>query len=1068
METNDQDNLQARLPMADKLQWRDRELQLLLQATQQINTRLEVPTILRQLVTAALELTGATGGAAGLMVDGKMVFTEYHQPGRIFPIDYRFDPGWGVPGWVIQTRAPYLSDDAEHDSHVIPKIQQALGFRTLVNVPILSPEGQLLGCFELHNKTKSQPFNTQDVSLLQGLSTSAAVALENARLLIEHERAEKMLQEHVDELAVLNALGQTVNATLALDQTITAALQGMLNAVQPDLAFLFLREDVRLILRKVLPPSAKQRLGMIPEHRVGECLCGLAVRQAKPLYARDIFSDCRCTWEECKKAGLKSFAALPLRSGDEIIGVIGLASEAERDFQRQAGFLEILANQVSTALANARLFETAQRELAERKRGEDALRESEARLRAVIEGAPFGAHSYELQPDGRLLLTGANPSAGRILGIDHEKLLGRTIEDAFPGLAGTEIPDAYRRLAAIDGSLEKDHVIYEHGQIKGAFAVHGFHTGPNRMSAFFSDITERRRAEEEVRRLNRELRAVSACNQALVRATNEQTLLTEVCQIICDVAGYRFAWVGLAEHDEAKTVRVAGWGGKEDGYLANARITWADTESGRGPTGSSIRTGKTYYTQDFQTSPEIALWRDAALERGYRSSIALPLFRDDGAAFGTLSVYSTQPNAFTPEEIRLLEELAGDLAFGITGLRARAAHRQAENEKEKLRTQLLQAEKMEAVGRLAGGVAHDFNNMLQAISGNATLALDDLPPDSSLRENLEEIQKSAERSTDLTRQLLAFARKQTIQPKILDLNDTVAGMLKMLRRLMREDIDLAWMPGADLWPVKLDPSQIDQILANLCVNARDAIADTGKVTIETANVPLDDTYALTHPECVPGDYVMLAVSDTGRGMNDGTRAHLFEPFFTTKEVGKGTGLGLATVFGIVKQNQGLINVYTEPGQGTTFKIYLPRAEGDTTVTEQKTVPRSLRGDETVLLVEDEEQILNLGRRILTQQGYTVLVASRPEAALAEAARHPGTIHLLITDVVMPGMNGRELLQRLRARNPELKCLFVSGYTANVIAHHGVLDDDVQFLQKPFTIHSLAARVREILEQPTKP
>jgi len=203
-------------------------------------------------------------------------------------------------------------------------------------------------------------------------------------------------------------------------------------------------------------------------------------------------------------------------------------------------------------------------------------------------------------------------------------------------------------------------------------------------------------------------------------------------------------------------------------------------------------------------------------------------------------------------------------------------------------------------------------------------------------------------------------------------------------------------------------------------------------------------------------------------MNDGTRAHLFEPFFTTKEVGKGTGLGLATVFGIVKQNQGLINVYTEPGQGTTFKIYLPRAEGDTTVTEQKTVPRSLRGDETVLLVEDEEQILNLGRRILTQQGYTVLVASRPEAALAEAARHPGTIHLLITDVVMPGMNGRELLQRLRARNPELKCLFVSGYTANVIAHHGVLDDDVQFLQKPFTIHSLAARVREILEQPTKP
>jgi PAS domain S-box-containing protein len=393
--------------------------------------------------------------------------------------------------------------------------------------------------------------------------------------------------------------------------------------------------------------------------------------------------------------------------------------------------------------------------------------------------------------------------------------------------------------------------------------------------------------------------------------------------------------------------------------------------------------------------------------------------------------------------------------------------KRAETERENLQGQLTQAQKMESVGRLAGGVAHDFNNMLQSILGNADLAMLDLPPDSPARESLMEIRRSAERSADLTRQLLAFARKQTIAPRVFDLNDTVAGMLKMLRRLIGEDIDLSWMPGANLWPIKMDPSQIDQVLANLCVNARDAITGAGKVTIETANVVFDGTYASTHLDCVPGQYVMLAVSDTGGGMDAETRSHLFEPFFTTKEIGKGTGLGLATVFGIVKQNHGLINVYTEPGHGTTFKLYLPRSEAPVAPLDE-TPSHAQRGTETVMLVEDEEQILNLGRRILEQHGYTVLAAPTPAAALALAAQQVGTIHLLITDVVMPGMNGKELDERLRASHPALKCLFMSGYTANVIAHHGVLDEGVQFLQKPFTARKLTAKVREVLDRDFKP
>jgi signal transduction histidine kinase len=417
-----------------------------------------------------------------------------------------------------------------------------------------------------------------------------------------------------------------------------------------------------------------------------------------------------------------------------------------------------------------------------------------------------------------------------------------------------------------------------------------------------------------------------------------------------------------------------------------------------------------------------------------------------GAAAGFGGVISTRRARARLVEMERERQLARERE------QAHAEREKAHAEREKLQAQLTQAQKMESVGRLAGGVAHDFNNMLQAILGNAALALEDLPPGSPARESLEEIEKSAQRSADLTRQLLAFARKQTIAPRVLDLNETVAGMLKMLRRLIGEDIELAWRPGAKLWPVKMDPSQIDQVLANLCVNARDAIGGVGQVIIETANTTFDDTYVDTHPEVAAGDYVLLAVSDTGKGMDAATRAHLFEPFFTTKEQGKGTGLGLATVFGIVKQNRGVISVYSEPGQGTTFKIYLPRAGAAAPRVAPDAARQSPRGVETVLLVEDEEQVLNLGRRLLELQGYTVLVATSPE----------GPIHLLITDVVMPGMNGRQLCERIHASRPELKCLYMSGYTADVIGHHGVLDAGVAFLQKPFTVRSLAEKVREVL------
>jgi signal transduction histidine kinase len=394
-----------------------------------------------------------------------------------------------------------------------------------------------------------------------------------------------------------------------------------------------------------------------------------------------------------------------------------------------------------------------------------------------------------------------------------------------------------------------------------------------------------------------------------------------------------------------------------------------------------------------------------------------------------------------------------------------AERKRAEEERQKLQDQLIQAYKMESVGRLAGGVAHDFNNMLGIILGYAEMALTEVEPTHALYADLKQILMAVERSAALTRQLLAFARKQAIRPQVLKLNDTVAGMLTMLRRLIGEDIDLVWMPGADLWHVKMDPSQIDQLLANLCANARDAIVGVGQVIIETSNVVFDEAYCSEHKGFSSGEYVMLSVRDNGCGMDKETLLHIFEPFFTTKGVGQGTGLGLATVYGIVKQNEGFINVCSEPLKGATFEIYLPRhiAQAEQSQTDI-VVGQPIHGQGIVLLVEDEPGLLRLERTMLEGLGYQVLSAARPSEAIRLAKEHVGEIHLLMTDVIMPEMNARDLSKQFLTRYPHMKQLFTSGYTADVIAHRGVLEEGVHFIQKPFSMNDLAAKMREVLDQ----
>jgi two-component system, cell cycle sensor histidine kinase and response regulator CckA len=651
------------------------------------------------------------------------------------------------------------------------------------------------------------------------------------------------------------------------------------------------------------------------------------------------------------------------------------------------------------------------RDITERRQAEETLRHSRAELEEAQAVGHVGSWISVPGLNGRLVWS---KETLRIFGLTDAEFDGRVEtfwslvhpEDRAAVEAASAAARAGERSYAVDHRIvRRDGTVrwvYQRAQVERDAAG-----SPIRMVGVTQDITERKQAEQALKESEERLRTVIETEPECVKVVDRQGRLLEM-----NAAGLAMLEAGSLEEVQREGL---------------AHFILPDYRAGFQALHQSVMGGESGMLE-FETT-------GLKGTRRWLETHAAPL-RD---ASGTVTAL-----------------------LGVT--RDVTDRKRAEAEQERLQAQLTQAQKMESVGRLAGGVAHDFNNMLQAILGNAAVALGQLPPGSPLRESLEEIEQSAQRSADLTRQLLAFARKQTIQPKVLDLNDTVAGMLKMLRRLIGEDIELTWKPGAALWPVRVDPSQIDQVLANLCVNARDAIADTGSVTIETRNVTVDETFRKRHPDATLEEYVMLTVSDTGHGIDAGTRSHLFEPFFTTKALGKGTGLGLATVFGIVKQNAGLIDVTSEPDRGATFRIFLPRTPPHVAAAEVEKARPLERGTETVLLVEDEVAVLNLGRLILEQQGYKVLAAATPKAAETQALHHQGPIHLLITDVVMPGMNGKALRDRLQPLHPRMKCLFISGYTADLLAPHGILDQDVHFLQKPFSNRSLVEKTREILDQ----
>ena len=752
----------------------------------------------------------------------------------------------------------------------------------------------------------------------------------------------------------------------------------------------------------------------------------------------------------------------------EHIGSALSAIKAQSDYYREWQFRRkdgsiFAAEVIATMMPDGNLMGMI-RDITQRKRVEQELSKSEERYRDLVENAHDIIYTHDLEGN----YTSVNKASEHITGYTREEALKMNqTHTVAPEYLETIRQMIARKLAGEDETVYDLEIFAKDGR-RIAVEVNTrliYQDGaPAGVQGIARDVTERRRAEEMLRAADH--RAVEEYARLLDRLASLALTFGTARDLLTIYRGLRdfslsltpsFGLV-LCSYDEAREVREGIYF-----YLNGIELDIPFMEPlpvRSGPASRVIKTGTAIVYNDYLNELNHMVPVHIGVEEDSdtpQSALIAPM-TIMGRTIGTIEVQSHQLAAYTHEHATAMQMAANLAANAIENVRLLNLEREKEE-------QLRQSQKMEAVGQLAGGIAHDFNNLLTAITGYSQLTLMGLHSQDPLRSNIEEIKKAGDRAATLTRQLLAFSRKQVLQPKVLDLNAVVSEIEKMLQRLIGEHIELRTVLRPDLGSVRGDPGQIEQVIMNLAVNARDAMEKGGKLTIETQNVYVDAAYVSQHIAVIPGSYVMLAVSDTGIGMDEQTQKRIFDPFFTTKELGKGTGLGLSTVYGIVKQSGGNIWVYSELGQGTTFKIYLPRVDEEAQEFKSSLEPHeALEGRESILLAEDEEIVRHLVRDLLKSSGYQVLEAANGGAALLLCESHPGPIHLMITDVVMPEMSGRELKDRLTGLRPEMKVLFMSGYTDDTIVRHGILESEIDFLQKPFTPNALALKVREILDR----
>ena len=835
-----------------------------------------------------------------------------------------------------------------------------------------------------------------------------------ARDISERQEARASLRRRVDELAALSRLGRCVADSLSVAEIGRAALRELVASVELDVAMLFLAEEKELHLLAVHPADEALRKVTAEQRHVGQCLCGLAARDRQAVYSADVLNDSRCALAECKAMGLRSLAAFPLVQSDALVGVLTLASRTPRDFGASGAFLETLAGQVAAGLGNALLHRSLSQHAAELEarieelnRADAALREREQFLQAVFDGIRDGISVL----DRDLTVLRVNDWMEQQYA-HRAPLVGRKCYEVYQ-CRETPCPWCPSRLVLDTGEPATEVVPFPSAEAPtGWIELSAFplRDGEGRVTGIIEhvkDITQRKRAE-----------------QALLL---ERDLLARITETSPE---------GIAVIDRT------------------GRIAFANQAAER----------------------ILGLKRDAISRRAYND----PAWKitdhtgqpipDEELPFHRVQeslgpVYDVRHAIERPDGRRVLLSINAaplrDAAGAFDGMVATVTD---VSERQTLEDQLRQAQKMEAVGRLAGGIAHDFNNQLTVVKGycDMLLRMGDRPAEE--QSEVQEIRAAAERAERLTRQLLAFSRKQALHPEATNLNETLREMENPLARLIGEDVHLSIITDASLGNTRVDRAQFQQAVMNLAINARDAMPGGGRLTIETANVDLNEDYAYRHTDAQAGAHVMVAVSDTGKGMDARTVERIFEPFFTTKEVGSGTGLGLSMVYGFVRQSGGSIHVYSEPGLGATFKVYLPRVVAPAGRPELTSpAERELGGEETILVVEDEAAVREVIVRSLRRNGYHVLAADGPAEALRIVEGQSDPIHLLLSDVVMPGMNGPELAGLLCAARPEMNVLYVSGYAENTIVHHGLLEKGVALLPKPFHPRDLARRVREVLD-----
>jgi GAF domain-containing protein/CheY-like chemotaxis protein len=997
--------------------------------------------------------------------------------------------GAGVVGAVFASRRPEYVPDVQEDARwANPEPVRQAGLHAYAGLPLVAGERAVGVLSILFGERRS--FTSEEQELMELLAGQAAVAIENARLLEEAERRRRAAER-------LTETGRLITQTLDHEERGRCVAESLRKLLGVRYSALFRLEPAtgELIAVAVAGEDGPEfRAGMVFPPGAGAA--GLALQTRGPVAIGDILADARITLPAPVRARIergpyRAVLAVPLMAQGRVVGVLSVRDQAGRRFaSEEVALVQAFADHAAVALDNARLYAEATRR---RRQAEELARLAqvvtasldlpevlERVARAATDLLPDSASRIWVAEGDRLVLRAESgvhspPRSGlkTVLALG-EGLTGHVALTRRPLVVEDVIADpravnaAWMRAEGYASLLSVPLLVRD--RLVGVLSLltrHRHRFDAEELDSLASFGTQAAIAIDNARLLE-DSRTRQGRLETLLEITCELSRIQSLDSLLERIAGAcgrllsaEAVALRLAEGEELVT--AADWGDGDEAFPTR-RLRLGESLSGR-----VAVSGQPLLVQDPASDPRaIGAHRDAWRRLGYRAFLGVPA-RAGERVIGVLAVLTRRAAGFSPEDVAIATAFASQAAVALENARLLHETQRAYVDLSQTQAQLAHAQKMEAVGRLAGGIAHDFNNLLTVILGRTDLLLRTLKPGDPLFRGIELVRSTAGRAADLTRRLLAFSRKQVLQPAVLDLNAVIKGLEPMLGRLIGEDISLLTRLDPELGPVRADPGQLEQVIMNLAVNARDAMPAGGRLTLQTANVEIDAAFARRHVGARPGPHVMLAVSDTGTGMTPEVQAHLFEPFFTTKETGKGTGLGLATVYGIVSQSGGCIAVETAPGRGTTFHIYLPRAEERAAAPSVGAAPDPApRGTETILLVEDEEGVRELARDILRAHGYTVLEARHGGEALLTCERHPGPIALLLSDAVMPQMSGRELAARLAPLRPEMKVLYISGYTDDATVRHGVLDSSVALLQKPFTPDMLLRKVRDILDAPGRP